>query len=114
MSTDVLRAMLRCPGVDLTDQETGETFRDLIDAAIVNAPEVLEAEEVTWTWVDAGKLPDYGVEVLVTDGKSIAHCARYISHADGKYWAIVNADPGDDVFEEVTHWHPLPGAIDTT
>lgn len=29
-----LQAMRRCPGIDHTDQETGETFRFLVDEAL--------------------------------------------------------------------------------
>lgn len=31
---EALRAMLRAPGIDNTDQKTGETFRDIINAAV--------------------------------------------------------------------------------
>lgn len=33
-AAEMLKAMLRCPGIDSTDQETGETFRTLVNSAL--------------------------------------------------------------------------------
>lgn len=98
---------------DLLEQEMAkydqlaEDYTKLNHHYAMAMSKITELEKYQWISV-TDRLPEKGVNVLVTDGKYFMVTWREFTLNDTALWINNTSDYADEEWGAITHWMPLP------